>query len=237
MDPIILNDIPVQVEEEKILEKLGVKEKPRFAEAISQMIGEARVIGRPKAMYKPAFVDSKGEDYVVIEGIKFTSRVLRVNLDSVYRVFPYVVTCGLELADWASSFKNVLECFWADTITEAVLRSAIKYFENHLKEHFNPGPTAKMNPGSLEDWPINEQKKLFALLGDPREAIGVELTESFLMVPLKSVSGILFPTKVKYENCQLCPRKDCPERKAAYKEELLKIRYGIFKSSDPPRTP
>jgi len=38
-----------------------------------------------------------------------------------------------------------------------------------------------MNPGSLEDWPLTEQRVLFALLGDPQAAIGVRLTDSLLM--------------------------------------------------------
>ena len=71
-----------------------------------------------------------------------------------------------------------------------------------------------MNPGPLKDWPLGEQRQLFFLFGDVKQAIGVELTESFLMYPVKSVSGIIFPTEVNYENCQLCPRENCPGRRA-----------------------
>lgn len=40
------------------------------------------------------------------------------------------------------------------------------------------------------DWPLEEQRDLFAIL-NPKDAIGVELNESCLMVPEKSVSGLI----------------------------------------------
>jgi hypothetical protein len=79
-----------------------------------------------------------------------------------------------------------------------------------------------MNPGSGDArlWPIGQQRPLFELLGDVEAAIGVRLTPSFLMVPNKSVSGILFPTEVRFESCQLCTRENCPRRRAPYSGEL-----------------
>ena len=57
---------------------------------------------------------------------------------------------------------------------------------------------------------------------DVEDLIGVRLTEKFLMVPVKSVSGIYFPTEVKFESCQLCSRKACIGRKAPYNPDLAK---------------
>ena len=67
-----------------------------------------------------------------------------------------------------------------------------------------------MNPGSLADWPLREQRPLFGLLGNVRAAIGVTLTPSLLMTPTKSVSGILFPSEETFASCQLC-HADVPE--------------------------
>ena len=73
-----------------------------------------------------------------------------------------------------------------------------------------------MSPGSLEDWPITEQTKLFSIFGDTERLIGVRLTDSMLMVPRKSISGILFPSEEGFTSCQLCDRERCPGRKAPY---------------------
>ena len=84
-----------------------------------------------------------------------------------------------------------------------------------------------MSPGSLADWPIEEQRPLFNILGDVDAAIGVKLSESLLMIPNKSLSGMYFPTEVRFFNCQLCPREQCPGRKAKYSEKMAK-EYGIL---------
>jgi hypothetical protein len=85
-----------------------------------------------------------------------------------------------------------------------------------------------MNPGSLTDWPLDEQRQLFDLLGDTQELAGVCLTESLLMLPTKSVSGILFETESRFESCQLCPRVRCRARGAPYEPGLMESKYGTW---------
>ncbi|MBN2246450.1 MAG: vitamin B12 dependent methionine synthase, partial [Candidatus Aminicenantes bacterium] len=75
---------------------------------------------------------------------------------------------------------------------------------------------SSISPGSLTDWPIEEQKPLFSLFGDTQNLIGVILTPQMLMIPKKTISGIFFPTKEKFIPCRLCSRQDCPEREAPY---------------------
>ena len=79
-----------------------------------------------------------------------------------------------------------------------------------------------MHPGSgdVDVWPIEQQSELFFLLGDVYSAIGVELTESYLMLPTKSVSGIRFPTQKDFQSCMLCHRENCPERSAQFDQTL-----------------
>lgn len=96
---------------------------------------------------------------------------------------------------------------------------------NAIVEGHRLGGTSTMAPGSLGDWPIQQQKPLFQLLGDTEAMIGVRLTESFLMLPSKSVSGIWFPTQTRFESCQLCPGQRCPNRRAPHAPELFEKRY------------
>ncbi len=84
-----------------------------------------------------------------------------------------------------------------------------------------------LGPAFLTDRPIEEQGSLFSLLPGVTESIGVELQENMLMVPRKSLSGILFPTEVSFFTCQLCSRARCERRKAKYNEELAK-EYGLI---------
>jgi hypothetical protein len=227
MSEYVINNIPFELEMDRLLKMFHVTEGSSSARELKDISCEALAVANPKAIYKAAFIETRGDDYVVIDGKPFTSRVLRVNLEQAHRVFPYVVTCGTELEDWSRSFDEMLQSYWIDRIKEMALRSAIQAMNEELEERFHPGQTSKMSPGSLEDWPLTEQDKLFALFGSVQDSIGVQLTKSFLMTPIKSVSGIRFPTEVLFESCQLCSRENCPGRKAAYDKDLYERKYRL----------
>ncbi len=226
MEATVIKNIPFNVDLKELQEKLRIKEDSSYVSRLEELINEARKVANIKALYKLAYIEEKGEDFVVINGTKFTSKVMRVNLDKVNRVFVFVATCGKELEEWSEKHTDMLEMFWADAIKESALRCAITTLNKNIEEKYQPGNTGEMNPGSLGDWPISEQKGLFKLLGNTEELVGVQLKPSFLMTPVKSVSGIIFASESNYKNCQLCPMDKCPSRKAPYDEELLKKYNG-----------
>ncbi len=225
METFILDEIPFDPAPKRVFSKLHVKSGSRYEDLVLDMLGQAREIAQPKAMYTLAGIDQKSDDGVVIEGIKMESRVMAVNLEGLHRVFPYLASSGRELYDWTRSKDDMLENYWADEISQMALRAAEKVLLDHLKSTYDLGRTASMNPGSLEDWPITAQKPLFKLLGDPMAAIGVELTESMLMLPNQTVSGIRFASEEGYSNCELCPRGCCPHRRKPYNPDKMKEKY------------
>ncbi|NLU36083.1 MAG: vitamin B12 dependent methionine synthase [Clostridiales bacterium] len=230
MKQVVLSNIPFKPDRDGLLKKLhmdaGSEDGIRFLDLIRQ----AEKIGRPKAVYALASIDQKLSDGVVVEGIRLTSRIMRVNFADINRVFPYVITCGRELSEWAAGLEDMLEQYMADLIMEQALEAARRYLYDHLDKEYRLGSFKSMNPGSLEDWPLSQQKQIFQILGKVKEAIGVELNDSCLMLPMKSVSGILFQTESSYENCQLCPREFCPNRRAEYNPQLFEEKYqGAYK--------
>lgn len=226
MSETLLTNIPFDLDLPSLLKKLRIDGRPEYAERCACMAREAAVLARPKAAYRLAYVESKGDDSVVVDGITLTSRILRVNLNDVHRVFPFVATCGAELETWSKSIDDMLEGFWADAIMEEALRAAFDALSADLAQRYDLGQTGMMNPGSLADWPVEEQAGLFRILDGINEQIGVRLTDSFLMVPIKSVSGLRFPTEAAFENCELCPRDPCPNRRAPYDPDLYERRYS-----------
>lgn len=226
MEPVFLQSTPFQIDRENLLKKLCLKEGNPLLQDLIQLVEEAERIGRPKALYKLSFIDEKGEEYVIVDGVKLKSRVLRVNLEKAQRVFPYLVTCGMELEDWANRMEDVLRRYWAETIKEMAMRHAHTVMEEHLADHYRPGKLARMSPGSLADWPIQEQLPLFRIMDHAEKRIGVRLTESLLMVPTKSISGIRFPTEESFESCLLCPREGCPNRRGPYDPGLYNRKYA-----------
>ena len=225
MDIIVLDDLSFDPILDIVLAKMHTKQDSPFAEDVANLIAEAVAAGKPKAVYKPAYIEEKGEDFVIVNGIRFSSRVLRVNVAEIDRVFPYVVTCGRELEEWSLPITEPFDRYCADVIKETILISAKKKFLSRLNRQYGLVNTAYMSPGSLEDWPITEQLPLFRLLGNVKAAIGVELTDSCLMLPVKSVSGIYFPLEGTFESCQLCSRESCPNRRAPYEKDLYAQKY------------
>lgn len=217
-----VENIPVEIDLEEVKKKLRLSS----SEEVEALVKTAQPLITAKAVYKVCYVAARLEDAVELDGVRFTSRVLRTNLEKPERVFPYVVTIGKELEDMAGSSTDLLQQYYLDILGNVAVTTARKHLEDHLRDRFGLGRMSRMSPGSLRDWPIREQTKLFSILGDVEAAIGVSLTRSFLMIPRKTVSGIFFPTEIPFLSCQLCPRKDCPSRQAAYDKDLV-ARYRI----------
>lgn len=215
----LLDDISVQLDPEEVLKRLHL-DKEKYVEDVQELIEIAHSIINPKVIYEVSYVDNKNEDTVDIDGVRFTSRVLRVNLDKIKRVFPYIMTIGEELENKAKSIGNIVKQLYLETIGNIALDIIGTYLEDYLKRKYRLGKISEMNPGSLEDWPITQQEQMFSIFGNVEDLVGVKLTDSFLMIPRKSVSGIYFPTEVTFYSCQLCPRKNCEERQAPYDENL-----------------
>ncbi|HOT92566.1 MAG TPA: vitamin B12 dependent-methionine synthase activation domain-containing protein [Anaerolineae bacterium] len=225
MNTHILDAIPFRPELMDLARRLRVRENSPYLADLQRLRDEAERIARPKALYKVAFIDARNGDEVTVDGVTLTSRVLRVNLEHVQRVFPYIATCGVELDQWSHAQDDMLFRYWADVIKEMAVRDAVQALYQHMTTQYGLGKMALMSPGSLADWPLPQQRPLFTILGDVKSAIGVELSDSFLMIPNKSVSGLRFATEEDFASCQLCPRENCPSRRMPYDETLYDRKY------------
>jgi len=223
----VLDDIPFQLDVDTLLTRLHIDRESQDVKDLQHLIKKATSVARPKAMYEVTYIESKDYDTVDVAGVTFTSRILRVNLDKVERVFPYIATCGTELDEVGPASDDFLRLFWLDTLKDMALEASREYLSNYLKRKYALGQISKMGPGSgsQDVWRIEQQKQLFSIFGNVQDLIGVKLTESFLMIPNKSVSGIYFPTEIRFESCKLCPREVCRGRRAPYDRNLLESYY------------
>jgi len=221
----IIDKINVSISLDELRKRLHMKKDHDMSE-IQPLIDVAVQLIEPRALYDVRYIEEKFEDAVIVNGRRLKSRVLRKNLDQVERIFPFVITIGPKLGEKQTTSTDLLENFYLDTIGNVALNSARKQLKRHLKSKFALEKISSMAPGSLADWPIEEQAPLFKLLGDVETSIGVKLTDSLLMLPAKSISGIYFPTEVSFFSCQLCPRERCESRKAIFSPKLAE-EYGI----------
>lgn len=224
---IVLGDVKVELDVDALARELRVPVESADYRDLAALAREAEGLARPRALYGVAYVEERGDDWVRLDGVTLTSRVLRVNLGDLHRAFVHVATCGTELDAWSRELADFLWSYWAEAIKLRALRSARRALREDLDRRYRPGKTAVMSPGSLADWPLSQQRPLFALLGDVEGAVGVRLTPSMLMVPNKSTSGLEFATEVDFASCMLCPREGCPGRRAEYDPTLYERKYAL----------
>jgi len=221
----ILDNIQIKLDFEAVRTRLHLK-RDNDLKNLHTLVDAAHHMIEPRVLYEVKYIEEKLDNGVVVDGRHLLSDVLRKNLDQVERVFPFVITIGNKFGENLDTCDDILDKFFLDTIGNVALTQVRKALNDHLKQKYALEKTAFMAPGSLPNWPIEQQKPLFDLFGDVQAAIGVKLTDSLLMLPAKSVSGIYFPTETSFFSCQLCPRKRCDSRKAKYNEKKAK-EFGI----------
>lgn len=219
MEKTILTQFDFNLEIGDVLRALRLNEdgEEDIAALAARLLDNSEKYARPKALFSNAeTVFSDGS--VTINGVKLQNAFLSERLAESSHVIPYVATCGTELEEWSDSLTDPLERYWADTIKLLYLAKARSALYSEVKRLYFPKAKnlSSLNPGSLKEWPIQGQVALFKLLGGVTPDIGVRLTESMLMLPPKTISGIYFSSEKEYENCMLCPREGCPNRRVPF---------------------
>ena len=130
----------------------------------------------------------------------------------------FVCTAGDGISQWSKQImaaNDPLKGFIADILGSVVVETAIDVIQQKLSDEMKLAGlkiTNRYSPGYC-GWPTQEQHKLFSLL--PEENCGIRLTESALMLPIKSVSGFIgIGTNVRFNpyTCLLCNATQCVYR-------------------------
>ncbi len=134
-----------------------------------------------------------------------------------YAVF--TATIGEEFDNFSRQLKaedDILRVFIADALgsvlAEATVTLLMKQLEvmadkegMHISNNYSPGYC---------DWFLAEQKQLFSFF--PESSTGITLTDSCLMLPVKSVSGIVAlgkDVKRREYGCNICKMVNCIKNK------------------------
>ena len=221
----VIENIPVKLDADELVKGLRIRRNVGyFRDKLDALIETIAPIMNPKAVYSVSFVDKIEGDNVTIGDTVFTSKVVRMNLEKVGRVFPYIVTAGVEL-DVVDLSKG-LSAMLLDQVKNVVVTKANLYLTNHITEKYGIKRLSSVGPGKLDEWPITQQRELFSLFGDNVDRIGVSLTKTCLMVPVKTLSGLLFPSEAGFESCELCSREKCMGRRAAFDPKQVEL-FGV----------
>jgi len=160
-----------------------------------------------------------GNSVTIEYGAIFKSEVISELLEKANKVAVFVLTIGNYLEDAAAQLAKgglVLQSAVLDAIGSDAVEKLADSVESQISEiAHNQGLTItrRFSPGYC-DWNVNQQKMVFqAMKGDHA---GVRLTDGCLMIPRKSISGIIGigPSEIeKYTPCNTCDKYDCVGRR------------------------
>jgi hypothetical protein len=158
-------------------------------------------------------------DGLLIGGSFFTlQKIVASHLRKSEKAILFVCTIGSGMETWAKelfSEGDATLSYLVDTIASITVEQAADVLHDRIGKHMTTRGlkiTNRYSPGYC-DWQVSEQHLLFSFL--PAHFCGITLTESALMIPIKSVSGIIGAgtavKKVDYM-CNTCGMKDCTYR-------------------------
>lgn len=217
IDTVLLADISYAVDFDGLAASLRIEPGGENADELAGLLSTAPPPD-PAACHAAVtvkFADDR-DDAFTLGGVAFRGALPRRLLADATTVYPYLATCGRALYGWARSMTDPLHRFWGDAYAQQALDAAIAALREDFSRRRYDGPTGILNPGSLPEWPLEQQGPLFELLAEPARVVGIGLDASFMMTPAKSVSGVFFPDENAHVNCRLCPRARCPRRSAEF---------------------
>lgn len=162
---------------------------------------------------------NKTENIVKIADVEVnTGKIVSRMLQNSSAVAIFICTAGSELEDYSRAqmkIGNMPEGYVADLLGSMIVDAAMDKIQEKFAEQLKAeglNITNRYSPGYC-GWNVAEQHKLFKLM--PQNSCNITLTDSSLMIPIKSISGIIgIGTKVKFNNytCQICDLQNCTYR-------------------------
>jgi len=159
---------------------------------------------------------------VIIEGsIVFESQVIASLLEQCEKAAVFLVTIGEHLEEMAYRLAEdglIVQATVLDAIGSVAAEKVADFVQDRVREIANDQGlviSQRFSPGYC-DWDIGQQRTVFwAVSGD---SVGIRLTEGCLMIPRKSISGVIGigPRDGNVENynpCKTCDKHDCQGRR------------------------
>lgn len=158
---------------------------------------------------------------LLIDGTLFNvGRIITSQLRGAEGYALFVATSGTAFEQFQRRLEaegDMVRVFIADAMGSVIAEKTADVMERWLQIFINSRGwkhTNRFSPGYC-GWHVSQQQLLFPMLGE-RNPCGIKLSDSSLMVPIKSVSGIIGlganVKKLEY-TCGLCDYAKCYKRR------------------------
>jgi len=218
--------VDIEIDKKQVCHYIGYDDDQNLSARIASLIDDyaehAHSLIHPLFSYVIKNVEWARGSISIIEGsVIFKSKIIAQLLEHCPQVAIFLVTIGkyLEETAWQLSRDGlILEATVLDAVGSDAVEKVADFVHDRIEEVAKTQGNVvsrRFSPGYC-DWNIGQQQMLFyALTGN---TVGIRLTGECLMIPQKSISGIIGigasePNVESYNPCKTCRKKDCPGRR------------------------
>ena len=218
----------VEIDKALVLKYLGYKDKTPPADItdeVGECVDESYKFIKSKICFD-RFQFKLKDGILLPDGSVITEEYVVKNLKDADFIVMAVLTLGNDIDDKISELfvrNDYMKAMIYDVIGNVALEYMGKRFWQDLAKEAKDskaGITQSLSPGTGGWKDIKDQRIIFNNLGT--SSIGVQLTDTFMMKPVKSLSmvygiGKRVKTSLVDHDCAECPLVDCPYRREATK--------------------
>ena len=198
----------------------GRQPDPAVQALIDRCMEEVNKAAEPRSVSRRFSLEFTGDERIRVGSLELTTRSLQRNLAGCAEVFLFAATLGIAVdtlirrAALLDSARGLVMQAAAAAAAEAYcdaendkLRQQTESEGLYLRPRFSPG---------YGDLSLDCQRTFLRMLNASKE-IGLTLTDSGLMVPIKSVTALIgisnVPTPCHRQGCEACGKTDCAFRR------------------------
>ncbi len=202
---------------------------PPFPELIEQALKKAPSVSNIRGGYKifsPKEVVFGENTIKVCNEVFHPSKIVTAQFKKANSVALFICTAGAEISQHMHEINNCVDpllSYVFDIVGSLTVEKATDKIQLELENEVTLQGlkiSDRFSPGYCE-WSVSEQQQLFKLL--PLGFCGITLSESSLMYPIKSVSGIIAigtNLQKKGYQCHWCSDRSCMFGKIKRKKKI-----------------
>jgi len=179
-----------------------------YSQSLTDIRATYRIFDEVMVDEKCSMIRAGGQEFKV-------GKIVCSELKKSERLAFFVCTAGQNISKKSSKLlagEDLVLGYVYDVLGSAIAEAVGDKMQSYVKRKYESTGeliTNRYSPGYC-NWNVADQHKLFSLLGEA--PVGVKLTDSALMHPVKSISGVFgIGPEVKYRDyqCTLCLSKNC----------------------------
>jgi len=220
------NGIDIEIDRKQVCRYAGCgtdyKPPARISSLIDEYVELVQHLTKPFYSYVIKNIERvEGSSVFIEDSIIFRGRRIARLLEQCCKVSVFVATIGRDLEEMVYRLAGdsfILQAVLLDAIGSDIAEKVADFVQGKIREIANARGlciSQRFSPGYC-DWDIGQQKMVFRAVG--RDSAGIRLTEKCLMIPQKSISGIIGIASPNsdvedYNPCKTCDKHDCPGRR------------------------